>query len=519
MTARLRAQHRWFGRQQLEEHTVVATPVDHAVLHDVRNRAPVVDEMIRTPPSLPSGEQADPLAWERMAEDLWTEAFGISEPQVRAKPRVNPRFEVNRQIADKQARSEKLPEMRQMTRGQRLESALWTRGALSSLQDSYGRELAEHAETQREIGEQSDRIDDIDDLLEQLRQQRAQPDADQPGIDQTIRKLATEKRRAVDKLKQAEHAQVQSAGSLVDAAGKAIGKAIKQGDEMAACGSLMPGSAGGEGHGVSAETAFALAERIHGSRVLRRVLELLGALEPSMSSKRFEKRRGGFEEMTDIELGNDLSAILPHEKMLLRHPIGKWDFYRRFHERSLMQYEFWSEEELKRGPFIACADSSGSMSGARNEFARALTLSTCMIANHEQRTTAAIEFGSTGQLREFTFPGDRPLDTETMLDYAEHFYGKGTDINGALVRAKELIDSEKPFHSADILLITDGGDIVTPETIEIRDALRAMNVKIHGICIGMDPTPYITEVCSHWSSVFDYTGPCEGSDSLAINLT
>jgi uncharacterized protein with von Willebrand factor type A (vWA) domain len=223
--------------------------------------------------------------------------------------------------------------------------------------------------------------------------------------------------------------------------------------------------------------------------------------------------------MVDIEMGDELRLVLPAEKVLLMHPVGQLDFYRRYHERSLMQYEMWSEQELKKGPLIFGADGSDSMRGAANEFCRGLTLTGCGIANREGRNTAALEFGSEGQLREFWFAGDKPLDTATALDFAEHFFAGGTDINQVLLRAYDLINTEAPFHSADLVIVTDGGDIVTDSTIVLRDKLREMGVKIHGIAIGMAPTDYLLTVCDNTSSVFDYSGPNATSDRLAIDIS
>ena len=87
------------------------------------------------------------------------------------------------------------------------------------------------------------------------------------------------------------------------------------------------------------------------------------------------------------------------------------------------------------------------------------------------------------------------------------------------MRAKELIDNEEPFHSADLVIITDGGDRVTEQTIQIRDALRAMGVKIHGIVINARATDYVVTVCDTVTTVFDFVGPNDTSDRLAIDLS
>jgi uncharacterized protein with von Willebrand factor type A (vWA) domain len=505
-----------FGRE-LSEHAVKASRVDHAVFHDLRARAPKIDEIVRTPPTLKNGQPLAPKVWERLAEDLFSEFYGEDEPALRARDNLDPAFHVNRELAAKQARDDTFRETRAMTRGQRVESALGLKGAMESLAKSYGDELSEHGERENEIAAEQDQIDMLDEQLEALRERR---DANDPtATDRAIRELAKVKRFAVDGLKAATAAQAASGGDLIDAATRAVASASKAASASVRATSLLPGSGPGSEAHLSAEQSIQFAERVHKSKLLQDVLEMLGRIETSMGTVRRQLRKGGYEEMVDIEMGDDLRLVLPAEKGLLTHPVAKLDFYRRLHERSLMQYEMWSEQELKRGPIIVGTDGSQSMEGAPNIFARGLTLATCSIGNREHRNTAAIEFGSTGQLREFWFPGDRPLDTTVALDFAEHFYKGGTDINQVLLRAHEMINAEAPFHAADLLIVTDGGDVLTDATIVLRDKLREMGVKIHGICVGIRPTPYMIEVCDAVSSVLDFAGPNSTSDRIAIDLS
>ena len=508
-----------FGRDTLSEHSVCASKVDHAVFHDVRKRATKLDDAVSEMPRLPNGDVLDGKVWERLAEDLWTEFYGDDEPSLRARDKLDQRFQVNRQLADKQARDESFRSTRSMTRGHVTESAIGLLGALNSLRESYGDELAEHAERQNEIADQQDAIDGIDDALAKLRQERNEIWSDPGEIDEQIRDLASRKRTAIDALKEAEAEQAHHAGDLIDAARAAASRAASEAQDAIEIASLLPGKDAGPRQRVSPDLMIEFANRVHDNAILKDVLDMMGRLELSMGTVRRQLRKGGYEEMVDIEMGNELRVVLPQEKALLTHPVARLDFYRRYHERSLMQYEIGSEQELKRGPIIWGADGSDSMRGMPNIFCRGLTLAGCSIGNHEGRNTAAIEFGSEGELREFWFPGNQPLDTAVALDFAEHFFAGGTEINQVLARAKEMIDNEAPFHSADLVIVTDGGDVVTEDTILIRDALRAAGVKIHGIVIGARPTEYVLTVCDNVSTLTDFAGPNDVSNRIAIDLS
>ncbi len=506
-------------RDKLAEHSVVAG-VEHAIFNDVRKRATKVQDALNNPPTLPNGDTLDAKVWHRLAEDVFTEYAGMDEPTVRSRDKLDQRFHVNRELTNKAARAESFAEQHAMTRGETLESTIATLGALDSYRKSYGDELGEHGERQNEIAQHQNELDSLDEMLEKLRDLRAQtPDDDNRDIDGQIRDLAKDKRAAVDALQAVEQAQAASAGDLIDAARVATGKAAEAAEQAVECMSLLPGKQAGPGQHVSPDLVLALAERVHASHALRQMLDLLGRLEISMGTTRRQMRRGGQEEIVDVGVGNDLQAILPQERVLLLHPIGRLDFYRRFHERALTQYEYESEIELKRGPVIFAADGSDSMRGAANIAAKALTLAGCSIGNREGRNTAAIEFSGPGQLRTFFFEKGRPLDTTTALDFGEHFWAGGTDLNGVMREAKRLIDEEAPFHSADLVLVTDGGDTITDETIEIRDALRSLGVRIHGLMIGVTPTQYMIEVCDHVTPMWEFTKPSSTSDRIAIDLT
>lgn len=513
---------RLMGRERQNENTVVTSKVETAVFDDIVRRSEKVRERLDATPILPDQSELDAKVWHKLGEDVWSEFYGLDTPTIRPRDRIAEQFRINRELADKQARDKDYDDLHAKTNGQTLESAIAWLGAMDSFAQDFAGPLGDHAERANEIADAERTIDDIDAALESLRQQRRDSADDQSMVDHIdglIRMNAQAKREAVTEMQAAVAAQQQNMGSLMDAARAAASKAAGNAEQMVESTSLMPGSGGGPGTHVGIDQMLEFGARVQDSHVLRAVLDMMGRLEVSMGTIRRQLRRGGYEEIVDIETGDDLRSVLPHERALLTHPVARLDFYRRYHERSLMQYETWSEEELKKGPLIVAADGSLSMGTARNVFARGVALASCSIANREGRNTAALEFGSTGQLTEFWFRGDHAIDNEAAMAYAEHFFGGGTDINQVLLRAYDLIRDEAPFHSADLLIITDGGDRLTESTIVLRDKLREMGVKIHGIAIDMAPTPYLLETCDNVSSVFDFAGPNNASNRLAIDLT
>lgn len=527
MNLKARASKLFGRRKPLKENTVAHTRVEEAVFADVSRRSKAVADALMALPALPADNDdatdvVDGKVWQKMAEDVFYEYFGQEEPVIHYRSTVDPRFHVNRALADKQSRLEDFTDTHAMTRGNVMESTLATLGALGSIRAAYGDELADHADTANKIADAQDHLASLDDQLEALRQKRQNAPGGQrtiDDIDSQIRDAARQKRQATDDLNAAVEKQAGQAIDLADTMRTVAANAAEAAAEAVEIASMLPGKGAGPSQRVSPDQIVALAERVMGNGTMRQVLEMMGRLTLSMGTTRRQLRKGGSDEIVDIETGDDMRLVLPQEKVLLMHPMGRLDFFRRYAERALMQYDIWSEQDQKRGPIIFCTDGSDSMRGAPNIFARGLTLAACAIGNREGRNTAAIEFGSEGQLRTFFFPKGAPLDPTTALDFASHFFAGGTHINGALARAMKLITDESPFHSADVVIVTDGYDEVTPATIEIRDAMREAGVKIHGIAIGQAPTAYLLEVCDKTSSVFDYAGTNNASDRLAIDIS
>lgn len=509
--------------EKLAENVVSHSKLDEAVLRDWRKRASILEDEIANVPEV-NGKPLNGRVWERMVEDTFYSYFGKDEPQVAARDAVEPEFRVNRAVADKQTRSEQFQAQRPKTRMRGMESTLGAVAAIDSLRKSYERDMEEDAERASDIADTNDTLDDLDRQMAEMREQRADADSSElEELDQAMRDMAQAKREALSSL---DTLQGEQAGRVVEiaqgaaraavAATAAAERAVEQASSMIGLG---PGKSPGSEARIAPEAMFALAERYARSPVLQAVAEMMGRLELTMGSERRQLRKGGSEEMVDIELGNDLAFVLPQEKMLLRHPMGRLDFYRRYTEGSLMQYEMWSELEQKRGPVIVLADGSSSMKGAKNIYARATALAVVGIANREKRSAAVIEFGSPGQVRTFIWPKGQPLDPVECADFAEHAFNGGTSTLSGMREAAGIIRGEAPFYSADLVICTDGEDRITEEDIAIRDELRAMGVRIHGMSIGIAPTRYLLDICERTTPVYEYHGHVEANHRLAVDIT
>lgn len=508
---------RLFSRKRTSPSVVEHSTIDEAVLRDWRRRADRFDDALVTPP-----DGAHPEPWEKLGEDVFFSHYTADEPALRDRESIDETYRLNRQVVDKMLRDDKFRERRPMTRSKGDLSAMGTMGSLESLRESYAsEEMIEHVNRQDKMAHESRVLDDLDEQMAELRRMRGElTEGGRRGIDEQMRDLGGQKRHHSDALRLLEEQQAERAVAMGSATTHAAERAAQAATDAVEAAMLVPGVGKEQGAGqqLDPSTMFELAGKARTGKV-RKILEMMGAMRLAMSSKRRQERRGGFEEIVDIELGNDLQSVLPQEKMLMRHPVGRRDFFRRYQERSLMQYETHSEQELKRGPFIGIFDGSFSMDGAKNEWSRALGLAAFDIAHREKRNAAAIEFGGPDQTVTHRFPKDAPIDPTTVIEFAEHFFAGGTSILSGLREAKALMDTEAPFHAADILIVTDGEDTLTDEDRELAAELRSMGVRIHGIVIGIAPTAYMIEVCDHTTRVDELLGSNESSDRLAIDMT
>lgn len=190
-----------------------------------------------------------------------------------------------------------------------------------------------------------------------------------------------------------------------------------------------------------------------------------------------------------------------------------------FAEKSLLQYEMTGKEPAGKGPIIEVHDGSGSMSGEPFEWATSVSLALLTIAQQEKRDFAGVEFGSANQMKSWFFPKAVAPDPNEVLDYATHFYCGGTDIETGMREAHRIIKEVPEFSTADVVLISDGGDHFTDGDKRIRDELVGMGVRLHGISILAPGNDYLALMCEYVVDVIDLAGPNDATDRLAEEIT
>jgi uncharacterized protein with von Willebrand factor type A (vWA) domain len=196
---------------------------------------------------------------------------------------------------------------------------------------------------------------------------------------------------------------------------------------------------------------------------LRRIAELAGRMRRIAAEKQRMKTKHGVDELADIMVGDNLSRLIPCELAKLANPLMKMDFRKKYLEKQLLQYRLRGKEKKGKGPVVVCVDESGSMQGNRDVWAKAVALALLQIAQQQKRNFALIHFDSS-VTRTDEFNG--PVDQNRLMDTIAYFTGGGTSFEEPMDKAAEIINKDKNYNDADIILISDGDCCVQEKWVE-----------------------------------------------------
>lgn len=217
------------------------------------------------------------------------------------------------------------------------------------------------------------------------------------------------------------------------------------------------------------------------------------------------------DDLVGIVQGNDLMRLLPSEMAMLALPELEQEFYRRYVERQLLSYQSKGtlprqrlivrpssqghNRPSKRGPFIACIDTSGSMGGYPEECAKALFLALMRIAMDEQRACYLMLFS--------TQVTTLAIRAQTGLEQAERFlsmsFRGGTDLVPCLDKALATL-AEPEFAQADVLVVSDFIAQNLPHSLLAKmNAQRARQTRFHAVAMSRHAKGALLRVFDeHW---------------------
>ena len=267
----------------------------------------------------------------------------------------------------------------------------------------------------------------------------------------------------------------------------------------------------GSGEKSPAGQKLELGRRLAGNEKLKKLARMVGRMKFHAQALRKKVFERASEELLEVEQGDALHRLLPHELLSLHHPLLRKDFYRRFLDQELIQYSLRGIEEKGKGPMIVCLDGSSSMSGDKEIWSKAVSLTLLEIARKQRRLFRSICFSSAEtplQVLDMN-PRDRyEIETKTIMDLAEYFPGGGTDFQKPLDAALDCLRQSR-FKKGDIIFITDGECQVDPQWAEgFREQKDKLGFSLFSILIDMGPASLGTlkEFSDRISTIKQLTG-------------
>lgn len=241
---------------------------------------------------------------------------------------------------------------------------------------------------------------------------------------------------------------------------------------------------------INIEEAFKAADMILNhpeSARIQEIAKLAGRMSHvSLKAKKAAVDVPTMEQWSGVAEGMDISRLLPQELVMLKNPVLRKDFLKRFADGKLLEYEIDPRQNAGKGPLVVCIDESGSMYGQREVWAKAVALSLLKIAQKERRSYALIRFSSNAQQPEYFHPKKKVMPSRIMEVFSGFLNG-GTSFENPLKTAFEVIGMDKKYKKSDIVFITDGESDITDEfSRHINKIKREKKISVLAVLIGDD---------------------------------
>ena len=274
---------------------------------------------------------------------------------------------------------------------------------------------------------------------------------------------------------------------IISSASKAARQATEGVEELESVAQAM-GMGSGEPGSSDVNAIATTFKAARSNKALMRICVLAGKFRQLAQGLHKDGSKNGFEEVTGLENGGDISRLIPSELMRLGIPELEIDFLRRFAERQCLCREFASEERVGMGPVILVGDESGSMVGHRNESAKAIALTLAWIARKQGRWCGLVAFsGGTGH-RVLSLPPERWNQVD-LLDWLQSFLGGGSDQDVPVGEMAAIFtEIGAPAGKTDLIYITDAELSISQKKAEAFKAWKA-SVQARLISLVLNSSP------------------------------
>ena len=244
---------------------------------------------------------------------------------------------------------------------------------------------------------------------------------------------------------------------------------------------------------------------------LKKLALLIGRAGEDVSEIRGRFLVASKSDIEGITVGNNLSALLPSELVLLSEKATQDVFFMNFAEKRLQVFASASQashpDDHKDGPVIICVDESSSMSGEPLQVAIQLAYAVTIIAKRRHREVLIVAYSDSHKMMRVDSLG---RDRSKLLEFLSNV-SMGINNENAMFEwlFLDILPREKKFDTADILCVSDFGWVAIDDSVKrLIDEQKASGMKFYGLNIG--------GVFGGWHDLDDFglLGPMDVCDSL-----
>lgn len=485
-------------RHQKTDRVLRSTKLESSIYHDLRTEDVAMDE-------IEQDAEKKLKSFSALSQDVFQSFYSLVPRRNEEASLSVAARKFNAPILEHMTKSEEYPTLKEVCEGRELpayeaasEFVSKVSGELGDLLPQLaGKQGALHTLEKLEQAEQQ-----AARRLYELLEQRGAIRRDDPVLDEAVVKAANEadgKHRqveAVTKLiddsalhgRETTHAMVREA--VADAAEKA-----KKVQSIIGAWSSDPGNL------QRTPENLTLLKRVRESAALRDISKYLGRFREMLAQKKQNGYAYGRGEKYSLELGDDLSRALTSELAMLAAPETLPLFLRKYQRRQIKQYRRREPVYKGAGDIICCLDESGSTAGECAAWGKAVAMTLLEIAESEGRRFALIHFSDFSTIKtDLFFP--KQTTVEDRLRAAETFLDGGTDFCAPLNETLRLME-EKGFENADIVFITDGECVLSPEFISrLQEEQVRRRFTITGILLDQGNEGMDFSLKAFWQNIY-----------------
>lgn len=244
---------------------------------------------------------------------------------------------------------------------------------------------------------------------------------------------------------------------------------------------------------------------------LKKLALLIGRAGEDVTETRGRFSVASKSDIEGITVGNNLSALLPSELVLLSEKATQDVFFMNFAEKRLQVFASASQasrpDKHKDGPVIICVDESSSMSGEPLQVAIQLAYAVTIIAKRRHREVLIVAYSNSHKMMRVDSLGK---DRSELLEFLSDVSMGGNNENAMFEWLfQDIMPGEKKFDTADILCISDFGWVAIDDSVKrLIDEQKSSGMKFYGLNIG--------GAFGGWHDLDDFglLGPMDVCDSL-----